>query len=374
MMTSDSGQGAESASEPLDLSQHLAWLNKGAAERLIDQALKGVWGDEVAAVFARVVPQVPDLKTLDVGYMSLTPFAIKTICSNLMHLPQLIKFSISDNRLEVEGAAAVSHGLRYLPHLAVLNLNATRIHADGAVMIASGLEYVPQLRELTIAYSYIGDVGVMALAEVISKGCLSQLTRLDLAANGITAAGAIALARSLPSTPLLSVLDIGWNHEIGSNGVMALVTALPQLQHVSSLNLPNTFRGSHGDAALMAALALLPCLESLNLDQNDLRDKGVAALVAKLPSIRCLTVLSLRLNLFNIYGAVLLSRVLARMPMLQLIVNSAYHNIDDYRLRLNLKLLEFLACLSNKDDWATRLGEYWDQLARVSTPSCIFTE
>jgi len=71
----------------------------------------------------------------------------------------------------------------------------------------------------------IGDVGLSALADCVSRGALAQLTELGLSENGIGNAGITALATAMGSGALdkLEILHI-FSNQIGDVGVQALPT------------------------------------------------------------------------------------------------------------------------------------------------------
>ncbi|KAJ1476128.1 hypothetical protein T484DRAFT_1908489, partial [Baffinella frigidus] len=135
----------------------------------------------------------------------------------------LEELDLSDNFLE-EGCSEVMDALP--SSLTSLSLSANPVGPKGAEALSSVIERgrLPSLSTLNIAAAYIGDPGAIELS--ISVPLATQLTRLDLSSNGITAEGASALAEAGPEySPLLLTLLLRRN-AVGGDGAAALSAAL----------------------------------------------------------------------------------------------------------------------------------------------------
>ena len=76
----------------------------------------------------------------------------------------------------------------------------------GLALVSGAL---PQLKDLWLSENSIGDVGLSALADVVSKGALPQLNRLVLSENAIGDIGISALA-SACANGALDHLTVCW--------------------------------------------------------------------------------------------------------------------------------------------------------------------
>ena len=93
----------------------------------------------------------------------------------------------------------------------------------GAAMAAH-----PRIVSLDLSHNELGDDGAALLADAVLRAAAPSLTALSVAANGIRAAGAAALAASLDSNATLRYLDLGAN-DLGDDGARALADALARL-------------------------------------------------------------------------------------------------------------------------------------------------
>jgi hypothetical protein len=93
----------------------------------------------------------------------------------------------------------------------------------GLALVSGAL---PQLKHLWLSENSIGDVGLSALADMVSKGALAQCTYIGLSNNQIGDAGLIALASACASgaLPQLQELELSLN-VIGDIGLTALASA-----------------------------------------------------------------------------------------------------------------------------------------------------
>jgi len=107
--------------------------------------------------------------------------------------------------------------------------------------VFNGHSYLVAVTELDLAFTQVGDAGVVALARALA------LTTLDLSGTQVGDAGVVALARA----PALTTLIL-WGTQVGDEGVVALARA-PVL---TTLDLSGTQVRDAGVAALARAPAL----------------------------------------------------------------------------------------------------------------------
>lgn len=69
------------------------------------------------------------------------------------------------------------------------------------VQLCAWLRHSKHLREISLVGNQIGDTGVVALADLVSQGCLPNLRRLNLSFNKISLAGFQALGAAINGGP-----------------------------------------------------------------------------------------------------------------------------------------------------------------------------
>ena len=166
-----------------------------------------------------------------------------------------------------------------------LFLGHNEIGDGGAAMLGAALQAMPRIpfAELDLDYNQLTAVGVASLVPALRRPWGDGgLHGLWLGENSLGDAGVAALAKVLPSTLDLLLLD---DTNCGDDGLFALVAVLPTLTRLTQLycrNIPATARGW---AALIAALPSLPALEHLVLESNTgLGPEGAAALAVTVPN------------------------------------------------------------------------------------------
>jgi len=134
------------------------------------------------------------------------------------------------------------------------------------------------LTSVLVHDALLKDEGVSALAEGLRQNGGSTVAVLDLASNGIGAAGAAELAALLGTSKSLLKLDLTSN-KIGSSGCEALVTSLKENSTLTALSLRDNDIEVAGAKAMASALRANGALSTLWLGKNKLQDDGVVALV-----------------------------------------------------------------------------------------------
>lgn len=182
-------------------------------------------------------------------------FSVLTKC------PTLTELNLRGNRIGERGADAIAKALGERIPLKVLDLAGNGIRRWGAERIAESLNE-SSLEELDLTGNQIKDgvrtdgdkeitTGASKLAEALATN--SSLTKLNLAANAIGAAGIKDLAESLTANTTLRDLDVSFN-PIENGGVQALVTAFTKGTNLANFTLRRGtdtssegmhFRGSH---------------------------------------------------------------------------------------------------------------------------------
>jgi Ran GTPase-activating protein (RanGAP) involved in mRNA processing and transport len=177
-----------------------------------------------------------------------------------------------------------------ISHLSEFSL--TRIHMwyenvnnRVATALANALPLC-SLRELELCQGRIGPEGAKALA-----GALGELETLKLSTNHIKDQGAVYIGEALATNTKLLILNLS-NNRIGNAGARAIAESLPSTR-IHTLVLYGNNIGLGGIDALCKALPLSPHLTKLNLDGNEIGVFSVNRLAHALPQSK-LEVLTLR--------------------------------------------------------------------------------
>ena len=167
-----------------------------------------------------------------------------------------------------EGVTALA-GVLSRTQITELSLDWNRIEDGGAEALAGCLKDT-NITSLYLGGNNIGDEGAKALAQNLPN----TLTDLRFYCNQIGKEGAIALAGCLKDTNLTS-LDLGSN-QIGYEGAKALAEGLKDT-NITSLDLGWNQIGNEGATALAESLKDTN-LTSLNLGNNKIGKEGVEVL------------------------------------------------------------------------------------------------
>ncbi len=198
--------------------------------------------------------ELPRLRTLRLRNNRLWAEAITELAATPI-APQLERLDLSGNPFADDGAEALATatGLRNLRHVEIRNDELTftdSIHAAGAVALADS-PVLRNLRSLDLGSQYIGDSGLIALAESTNA---EELVELDVSYNEIGA--------------------------IGEGGYETL-TQSPRLRNLRELNLSGNRLDRLGAMALVN-WSRLPGVDRIDLRECEL-DEGSRSILASSP-------------------------------------------------------------------------------------------
>lgn len=146
-------------------------------------------------------------------------------------------------------ASAISRDA--FPALKMLDFQSnTGIANVGVVALAEALSKAPEifLTELNLRVVGMGDEGMIALASLVSQGCMQQMEKLGLSWNaGVTDRGVIALARAIETRglPMLVSFRMGGMTRdkvtlLGFSAIAhAVINGCPQLKEIALKGLLN---------------------------------------------------------------------------------------------------------------------------------------
>lgn len=186
------------------------------------------------------------------------------------NLANLEELDLSENELGETGARALAASPQ-LARLRRLELAGNRLGPAGAEALA-GSERLASLQRLGLAGN---DIGLPRLLTLSRAHALLRMPVLDLTANGLTAAGLLAIF-TLPSGAdsagvRLRELELSFN-ELGDDGARVLAKC-PHLANLTALRLANCGIGDEGTRALANCAHLNEVVE-LNLENNPIGDVG----------------------------------------------------------------------------------------------------
>lgn len=180
------------------------------------------------------------------------------------------------------------------PRVITLYLEQNKLGDTEALLVAQALSGHQALCFLGLGDNTIGDEGIRAIAEAVSR-TRAPLTNLGLSNNAVGDAGACLLAGALEKSESLEVLDLRGN-KIGPDGAARLSEALERCPRLRKLKLGENSIGDAGARDLAEALARCEGLEELALESNGITDVGCESIVEALEAGSNLRTLLLRGN------------------------------------------------------------------------------
>ncbi|KAF8295113.1 Leucine-rich repeat, ribonuclease inhibitor subtype domain-containing protein [Trypanosoma cruzi] len=143
------------------------------------------------------------------------------------------------NHLTQRGMPTLCDGILSSRHIRELTLAFNVLGDGGASVVAKALRGHPSLRSLDISDNRIGDAGAVDVAAHLILPRESRLESLNLSVNCIRDVGFSAISEAVRNTQSrrLIHLDLGGNHEVGSDGRGALIKCMESMRHLQSLDL-----------------------------------------------------------------------------------------------------------------------------------------
>ncbi len=249
-------------------------------------------GSAALAAIARS-PHLGNLRVLDIGGRD-NDFLLAGFhtLANAAFAPKLESLRIYQRWLDPEAIAT----LAAFPSLVRLEAGCNRFGENGAAAALAALPLA--LVELGLYMNHIDELGARALADA---PLLGRVESLDVSANPMGQAGALALVRS-SHLGALRRLTFGGEHGVPDAVVArAIAASLPALEE---LDLTLAQVGADGAAA--RAAGDVAQLERLSLYQNAIGDAGAIA-IARSTTLRALMWLDLSHNAITDVGAVALA-------------------------------------------------------------------
>jgi Ran GTPase-activating protein (RanGAP) involved in mRNA processing and transport len=223
----------------------------------------GPEGAEAAAAMLRVNPC--GIRHLNLGGNWIRDAGAEAISEALMNPHVVLRhLELGANDIELRGAAALARALRANSTLLHLDLRGNAIEDEGAAILCAALSRADgntSLQQLILAENGIGN-GVNGDAVWVPAVCAmlrshAALLHVDLALNGLSATGVVAVCETLcdaaPMSPLQR-LGLGSN-DGGDEGAVAAADLLRAHTGLLYLGVSNSDIGEVGLAAWPRRLA-----------------------------------------------------------------------------------------------------------------------
>ena len=238
-------------------------------------------GSEGACAITESLEDCPFIHTLDIGFNNIE---LELIGSRSYLCSRLRELNFCCNRY-ANGNVCFQ---RSFQNLTLLNIANIQLNSLGAQSLARGMSGSLNICEFHVRENSIGDDGAKAITGILIK--CDSLEVLDVAQNGITAVGAIALASALRGKKVQE-LDFARNN-IGSEGVSAL-SAILNSATIKRLKLNSCVVGPEGAVCLAQSLKHCTDLLELNMGRNSIESSGAIAIADCLSQCRNLQILNL---------------------------------------------------------------------------------
>ncbi|VDM16713.1 unnamed protein product [Hydatigera taeniaeformis] len=149
----------------------------------------------------------PSLVALNLSHNIISDWGARALGKLINGRSRLECLDLTNNRLNAEGAEALSHALaKGAGTLMKLNLRLNRIRDEGASSIARSLLRNTTLRELNLAANSIGDAAILVFGQVLTHN--STLQKLDLSNNSIGSEAGKKFQECIASNQTIIYLDL----------------------------------------------------------------------------------------------------------------------------------------------------------------------
>jgi len=232
-----------------------------------------------------------------------------------------------------------------------LDLSYNDLGPQHAVKLAAALEG-SKVESLIISHNKLQDEGLKALLPVLSK-----LKELDIQHNFFTKAAASSLGTLLTDGVTLESLNVKANHDLGDEGVSALLKAAGSHSKLKFLSLVDTGL-THTSAPLVSALlGENSALQILELKGNSFDCQGVEHIAEGLGKNSGLKELHLAGNPISNAGATALAKAIKKNGNLEEVNIKACYVDDEetlmemkYSLRKNQGIPDYQIELERKEE------------------------
>ncbi|XP_053496552.1 ran GTPase-activating protein 1b [Ictalurus furcatus] len=129
---------------------------------------------------------------------------ITALATAVQHNPSLRVINLNDNTFTKRGAVAMAQALRHLCNVQVINFGDCLVRSEGAIAITAALRGLPDLKELNLSFGEISEAAALVVARAIRDK--AELDKLDLNGNCLGEDGCEALKEAMESMGMGDVL------------------------------------------------------------------------------------------------------------------------------------------------------------------------
>jgi len=250
----------------------------------VDLSFNG-FSDEGLQVFARCLPLLPALHTLQLNGNGFGPDGCRGLCLQLQSLKAgvegfggLRQLELSGSRLGDEGLENVAGWLRHNPCMQRLFLDACLLGDDAMQWLQQALLANKVLQRLSLQGNRIGPIGCERLMRALQNNASLQVLQLN--ANPLGPEGAKSVGHMLAANDSLSELEVsdcGIYEEGLVFGLHAICFGLRSNRHLTSLGLRNSRLVDINALSLSEALQVNRTVLKLDLAGNLITRKWTCA-------------------------------------------------------------------------------------------------
>lgn len=142
-----------------------------------------------------------------------------------VHMPQ--------NGINHQGVMALATAMQYNPDLRVLNLNDNTFTKKGALAMAQALRHLQKVQVINFGDCLVRSEGAIAISAILREG-LPTLQELNLSFGEITVAAALVVAQAVQDKPHMVKLDLNGNC-LGEEGCEAVKEAMENMDKADLL-------------------------------------------------------------------------------------------------------------------------------------------
>ncbi|EDW03187.1 ran GTPase-activating protein [Drosophila grimshawi] len=157
----------------------------------------------------------------------------KALSKTFKRLQTLEEITMPQNSIYHVGVADLAESFKLNPHLRVLNMNDNTLTIKGASKIADVFVHTPLLREINFGDCLLKTDGAYLFAEALEKNH-EHLEVLDMGFNDINYDGGLVLVTAMQNKPKLRSLNLDGNC-FGHSGVAQIIAEITKFRNPAAL-------------------------------------------------------------------------------------------------------------------------------------------
>ncbi|KAM9462533.1 ran GTPase-activating protein 1b isoform 1-T2 [Clarias gariepinus] len=129
---------------------------------------------------------------------------ITALATAMQHNPNLRVLNLNDNTFTKRGAVAMAQALRHLCNVQVINFGDCLVRSEGAIALTAALKGLSVLKELNLSFGEISDTAALVVSRALRDK--ADLEKLDLNGNCLGEDGCEALKEAMENMGMGDVL------------------------------------------------------------------------------------------------------------------------------------------------------------------------